>query len=151
MNEEGLQKTSNKLIFIGKQMVIDEKSFPLALERLREVAGMNDEALAFKVLHEIVPTFKTPEEFNSKVLQSKKPDDHSRRLIFRINTTASNNTPPPIPERTPATAKAETPSAKKVCVVPTVPHSIAASSTNMYGKIFTSPKPLPQTTKMNYC
>ena len=76
MNEEGLQKTSNKLIFIGKQMVIDEKSFPLALERLREVAGMNDEALAFKVLHEIVPTFKTPEEFNSKVLQSKKPDDH---------------------------------------------------------------------------
>ena len=76
MNEEGLQQTSNKLIFIGKQILIDEKAFPSCLDRLREVADKNDIDLAFKVLHEIVPTFRTPEEFNSKVLQSKTPEEN---------------------------------------------------------------------------
>ena len=68
MNEEGLQKTSNKLIFIGKQIEIDEENFPMELEKLRDAAKENDEEAAVKALHKMVPTFTTPEEFNKKVL-----------------------------------------------------------------------------------
>lgn len=68
MNEEGLQKTKNKLIFIGKQIDIDEENFPKRLRKLRDAARKNDEAVAIKAMHEMVPTFITPEEFNQKVL-----------------------------------------------------------------------------------
>lgn len=68
MNEEGLQKTKNKLIFIGKQIDIDEENFPKRLRKLRDAARKNDEAVAIKAMHEMVPTFVTPEEFNQKVL-----------------------------------------------------------------------------------
>lgn len=70
MMEEGLKKTSNKLIYIGKQIEIDEKKFISELRELRDAAQENDEATAVQALHKIVPTFTTPEEFNKKVLQS---------------------------------------------------------------------------------
>ncbi len=69
MLEEGLKKTSNKLIHIGKQIDIDEKTFINELRELRDAAQKNDEATAMKALHKIVPTFTTPEEFNKKALQ----------------------------------------------------------------------------------
>jgi FlaA1/EpsC-like NDP-sugar epimerase len=72
MNEEGLQKTSNKLIFIGKQIEIDEATFPMRLNDLRNAALKNDEALAVFALHSMVPTFTTPEEFNTKELRNEK-------------------------------------------------------------------------------
>ena len=68
MNEEGLQRTSNKLIFIGKQIEIDEGSFAFRLNSLRNAALENNESVAVEALHEMVPTFTTPEEFNSKEL-----------------------------------------------------------------------------------
>lgn len=64
MQEEGLQKTSNKLIYIGKQIEIDEKSFVSELSELRDAAQENDEAVVIETLHKMVPTFTTPEEFN---------------------------------------------------------------------------------------
>ena len=64
MDEEGLQKTSNKLIFIGKQIDIDEDHFASRLKKLRDAAQLNDEEVAITALHEMVPTFITPEEFN---------------------------------------------------------------------------------------
>lgn len=69
MLEEGLKKTSNKLIYIGKQIEIDEETFISELRELRDAAQENDEATAIQALHKIVPTFTTPEEFNRKVLQ----------------------------------------------------------------------------------
>ena len=72
MNEEGLQKTSNKLIFIGKQIQIDEASFALKLDELRNAAQKNNEKLAVSALHDMVPTFTTPESFNSKELKNSK-------------------------------------------------------------------------------
>ena len=66
MNEEGLQKTSNKLIFIGQQIDIDPDRFIHDLRRLKDAAIENDEQLAVEMLHKIVPTFVTPEEFNAK-------------------------------------------------------------------------------------
>ena len=56
MNEEGLQKTKNKLIF------------PQKLRQLRDAALKNEEDTAVRALHDMVSTFVTPEEFNQKVL-----------------------------------------------------------------------------------
>lgn len=67
MNEEGLQKTKNKLIFIGKQIPMSDR-FLYSLCKLRDAAKLNDEKLAVKALREIVPTFVTPDEFNKTVL-----------------------------------------------------------------------------------
>ncbi len=70
MDEEGLQKTSNKLIFIGKQIDIDEATFASRLNDLRNAALENNEEIAISALHDMVPTFITPEEFNGKELQT---------------------------------------------------------------------------------
>ena len=75
MDEEGLQKTSNKLIFIGKQIEIDELSFPYRLDRLRNAALENNEKAAVDALHEMVPTFTTPEDFNSKELKKESLEE----------------------------------------------------------------------------
>ncbi|HNZ98263.1 nucleoside-diphosphate sugar epimerase/dehydratase [Ruminococcus sp.] len=71
MNEEGLQKTSNKLIFIGKQIEIDEATFAFRLDLLRNAALQNNEKIAVDALHKMVPTFTTPEKFNSKELKKE--------------------------------------------------------------------------------
>lgn len=72
MNEEGLQKTKNKLIFIGKQIEIDEETFAEKLKELRDAALKNDEETAISALHKMVPTFVTPEEFNSKAMKKQE-------------------------------------------------------------------------------
>ena len=71
MNEEGLQKTSNKLIFIGKQIEIDESTFAFRLDALRNAALENNEKVAVDALHAMVPTFTTPEQFNSVELRKE--------------------------------------------------------------------------------
>ncbi|MCQ2407136.1 MAG: polysaccharide biosynthesis protein [Oscillospiraceae bacterium] len=68
MKEEGLERTSNKLIYIGKQIEIDSESFVKALRELRDAAKKNDDAIAIAALHKMVPTFTTPEEFNRLAL-----------------------------------------------------------------------------------
>ena len=64
MNEEGLKQTSNKLIFIGKQIELNCDVFIRKLRRLRNAANHNLNEEAVQALHDIVPTFTTPEEFN---------------------------------------------------------------------------------------
>ena len=64
MNEEGLQKTKNKLIFIGKQIDIEQGKFIADLCTLRDAAQENNEIAAVQALHAMVPTFITPDEFN---------------------------------------------------------------------------------------
>ena len=71
MNEEGLQKTKNKLIYIGKQIEIDAENFINELWTLKNAAQENDDKRAINALHEIVPTFTTPEEFNKTVKMPK--------------------------------------------------------------------------------
>ena len=73
MDEEGLQKTANKLIYIGKQIEIETETFAERLRVLRDAALENDEAVAVAALHEMVPTFVTPEEFNKlELLKQQK-------------------------------------------------------------------------------
>ena len=69
MNEEGLTKTSNKLIFIGKQIELDPDLFINQLRILRDSALKNDVEAAINALHAIVPTYTTPEEFNKDILK----------------------------------------------------------------------------------
>ena len=71
MGEEGLQKTKNKLIYIGKQIEIDAENFISELWTLKNAAQENDDKRAINALHEIVPTFTTPEEFNKTVKMPK--------------------------------------------------------------------------------
>ena len=72
MNEEGLKKTKNKLIFIGKQIDIDTSKFINELWKLKCAASENNDEIAIRALHEIVPTFTTPEKFNSAILEQSK-------------------------------------------------------------------------------
>ena len=75
MNEEGLQKTANKLIYIGKQIQIDSTTFAMKLRILRDAALKNNEKIAVDALHEMVPTFVTPEEFNRHELEKRNQLD----------------------------------------------------------------------------
>ena len=75
MDEEGLQKTSNKLIFIGKQIDIDTETFAERLRILRDAALENNEERAVEALHDMVPTFVTPEEFNGAELARQSQND----------------------------------------------------------------------------
>ena len=71
MGEEGLQKTKNKLIYIGKQIEIDADTFINELWTLKNAAQENDDKTAISALHHIVPTVTTPEEFNKTVRMPK--------------------------------------------------------------------------------
>jgi FlaA1/EpsC-like NDP-sugar epimerase len=68
MNEEGLEKTRNKLIFIGKQLKIDGDKFIKDLWKLKNAANQNDDEVAVEALHEIVPTFVSPEQYNKSAM-----------------------------------------------------------------------------------
>ncbi|NLT09278.1 MAG: polysaccharide biosynthesis protein, partial [Ruminococcus sp.] len=72
MDEEGLKKTDNKLIFIGSQIMIDEMLFIEKLSALKQAALTNNCAMAVSALHDIVPTFTTPEEYNSTHMKEGK-------------------------------------------------------------------------------
>lgn len=64
MEEEGLRKTENKKIFIGKQLEIEEKSFLEKLQTIQEYADRNDKDMVVALLADLVPTFqhKQPEK-----------------------------------------------------------------------------------------
>ena len=72
MNEEGLKKTKNKLIFIGKQIDIDTSTFINELWKLKCAASENNDEIAIRALHAIVPSFTTPEKFNKTVLEKSE-------------------------------------------------------------------------------
>nr|WP_318684940.1 nucleoside-diphosphate sugar epimerase/dehydratase [uncultured Acetatifactor sp.] len=56
MNEEGLQATANRMIYIGKPIEYDAEEFEEQLERLRR-ASMNEESDIRGMVKEIVPTY----------------------------------------------------------------------------------------------
>ena len=92
MDEEGLEKTKNKLIFIGKQIDIDTSKFINELWKLKGAAAENNDEVAIRALHEIVPTFTTPEEFNKTVLmQSSQKDSNKDENSSGKEQTEFNN------------------------------------------------------------
>lgn len=62
MAEEGLSKTANELIHIGKPIAFDENMFLEKLTNLMEVAYANDEKSIRRVVSDMVPTYQYKEE-----------------------------------------------------------------------------------------
>lgn len=58
MSEEGMKKTSNKKIYIGKPIEIDNENLDSNLKKLYNYSNSNNKYNIQKVLLEIVPTFK---------------------------------------------------------------------------------------------
>ena len=56
MDEEGLQDTENKLIHIGKPIVLDEDKFFIQLEHLKQVVEQEPDEIR-RFIQEIVPTY----------------------------------------------------------------------------------------------
>ena len=57
MDEEGLQKTDNKKIFIGNQIHIDPEKLMTQLDELHEIAETNDNDKTVDMLAQMVDTF----------------------------------------------------------------------------------------------
>ena len=57
MNEEGLKKTANSMIFIGKPIEFDEEVFEMQLEQLISAAKRESEDIRARI-KEIVPTYQ---------------------------------------------------------------------------------------------
>ena len=72
VKSEELKRTQNSLIFIEKDspLTIEEIDKKLAILRQACSTGSDDEVK--RALHEVVPTFKTPEEVNVSALQSEE-------------------------------------------------------------------------------
>ncbi len=67
MNGDNLTATKYEKIFVEEQEVISCEEMSRNLERLRQVLETESAAEIVRVMREIVPTFKTPEEVNSQV------------------------------------------------------------------------------------
>ena len=73
MEEEGLQSTDNKMIFIGKPIEFDEKKFLENLKVLYKEA-YNENSRMKEIVREIVPTYKLRDEDRWKKEESKTTD-----------------------------------------------------------------------------
>ncbi len=65
MDEEGLTGTSNESIFIGKTTAVDLSIIQGHLKNLSSVVNSKDDDEIISALHEAVPTFVSPYEYNS--------------------------------------------------------------------------------------
>lgn len=59
MEEEGMKETANKLIHIGKPIVLDEENFFSQLEALKEACYRDDENIK-ELVKKMVPTYQNP-------------------------------------------------------------------------------------------
>ena len=71
MEEEGLQKTANDKIYIGKQIEVDKESLIAELEKMQDICKSNDKDAIVRQLQVLVPTF-TPDLANLERLQSER-------------------------------------------------------------------------------
>jgi FlaA1/EpsC-like NDP-sugar epimerase len=67
MSSEHLRATKYEKIFIEQQETISSEEMEQNLERLRQALATESAAEIVRVMREIVPTFKTPEEVNAQV------------------------------------------------------------------------------------
>ncbi len=64
---EELDKTDNSLIFIERDAPLERQELDRRLSLLRRACDSGDDDAVRAALHEVVPTFKRPEEVNGKV------------------------------------------------------------------------------------
>ena len=68
---EELDETENSLIFIERDEAYDAEKISEKLEILRKACETGDDEKAKKALHEVVETYKNPEEVNRAVEKEK--------------------------------------------------------------------------------
>lgn len=69
---EELDKSENELIFIEKDTPLSQEEIDRRLQKLRDVCETGDDEQVRQALHEVVPTYKTPEEVNAKAERSEE-------------------------------------------------------------------------------
>lgn len=69
---EVLTKTSNKQIFIEKDIPLGKEELSCRLELLRKACETGDDETVRQVLKQVVPTYKSPEEVNSDAEKSEE-------------------------------------------------------------------------------
>ena len=66
MSEEGLSKTYNEKIFIGRQIDIDENKVEKHLQMLKRVVDIEEVDLIESLMREFVPTYIRSEDANRR-------------------------------------------------------------------------------------
>ena len=66
MSEEGISKTDNKKIFIGKQLDIDSNKINFYLDKLKEVVENEEVVKIDSLMRKFVTTYIKPEDANNK-------------------------------------------------------------------------------------
>lgn len=69
MDEEGLQKTDNKKIFVGAPLKLNKDTFFDHLKTLKEIAYSNNSENLVQALVDMVPTFHHEQHHNENVLE----------------------------------------------------------------------------------
>ncbi|KIR02485.1 UDP-N-acetylglucosamine 4,6-dehydratase [Lachnospiraceae bacterium TWA4] len=69
---EELDKTDNKLIYIERDEPLREEEVTQRLQKLYDACKTNDNDLVKRVLKQVVPTYKSPEEVNKKLDKSEE-------------------------------------------------------------------------------
>ena len=65
-----LRRTENAKIFVEERPMVDNSQLCWLLEQLRAAAESNDTCRVTACLHELVPTFRTPEEVNGAAIRA---------------------------------------------------------------------------------
>ena len=78
---EELDKTDNSMIFVERDTPLSAEEIQQKLDMLKEACDTGDDQVAKETLRKVVPTFKTPEEVNKKVvsLEEKKEQEHKKK------------------------------------------------------------------------
>lgn len=69
---EELDKTSNSMIFVERDMPLSKAEVDERLDMLKEACDLEDEDKAREALRKAVPTFRSPEEVNKNVAENSK-------------------------------------------------------------------------------
>lgn len=77
---EKLDKTDNKLIYIERDMALDETVIAEKLRILREACSTLDDDVVRHAMRQVVPTFRKPEEVNVDAEKSEEMQNH-RALV----------------------------------------------------------------------
>lgn len=85
---EELDKTSNSMIFIERDLALSAEEINTRLDMLREACETGDESHAREVLRKVVPTFRKPEDVNQVVElaareEESKPECNEAVVIIK--------------------------------------------------------------------
>ena len=65
-----LRRTENEKIFVEEKPIIEESDLKDWLEELAAVVETGSRQQIFQVLHQLVPTFRSPEDVNREAIQA---------------------------------------------------------------------------------